>query len=405
MLEGLEQVDWPHLTHAYGPADDVPALIEALTSVEDEEQEEALEELMNCLVHQGSVVEATAYAVPFLIDLLQHQHIHHKERILELLFAISCGSSAIPAGDSYAAGLIRRQIEQRGLDYEAQARRAMQYVTAAHRAVTNGLPVYLQLLESGDRLVRFAAAEILPGLDELHKATPQVVGVLASAIPGETDEDVRAQLYVTLGGILSQDSNGQLTIQYTPLLLDRLASDPSFLARFGAAIGLAGIRNELTEPAAPEIVAVLLDYKKLEVPAGRRAAEPLFMVSDSLMVDALRKLHARHAVPALTLLLTSLEPHQAPMVVEALLEAAFGKPAGLESSGPEAAGLRNRTYRIEPDVEPVQRLSQAQSRALRAIVANDAAWQSSSNLWEVYGLPSRREDLRELVEGRTGGRS
>ena len=36
MLEGLSNVDWAKLEHAYGPAEDVPDLIRALdSSVED----------------------------------------------------------------------------------------------------------------------------------------------------------------------------------------------------------------------------------------------------------------------------------------------------------------------------------------------------------------------------------
>ncbi|WP_199514582.1 HEAT repeat domain-containing protein [Nucisporomicrobium flavum] len=59
MLDGLDEVDWAALTHAYGPADDVPGLL----------REAALSDLYERLFPQGTVYPATAAAVPFLVEL------------------------------------------------------------------------------------------------------------------------------------------------------------------------------------------------------------------------------------------------------------------------------------------------------------------------------------------------
>jgi hypothetical protein len=64
VLEGLDDVDWTSLTHAYGPADDVPRCIRALASRRKKKREKPLWELFGNIWHQGTVYEATAAAVP-----------------------------------------------------------------------------------------------------------------------------------------------------------------------------------------------------------------------------------------------------------------------------------------------------------------------------------------------------
>lgn len=67
MLEGLNDINWQRLTHAYGPASDVPELIRNLTSPAPDIREQAQKGLRSTIWHQGTVYEATAYALPFLI--------------------------------------------------------------------------------------------------------------------------------------------------------------------------------------------------------------------------------------------------------------------------------------------------------------------------------------------------
>ncbi|WP_431968304.1 hypothetical protein [Actinacidiphila sp. bgisy160] len=69
VFAGLDSVAWADLHHAYGPAGDVPALLRALASTDQESAEEAEQELWSSLVHQGTVYRATVPAVPFLARL------------------------------------------------------------------------------------------------------------------------------------------------------------------------------------------------------------------------------------------------------------------------------------------------------------------------------------------------
>ncbi|MFF4322538.1 hypothetical protein [Streptomyces sp. NPDC001568] len=70
MLDGIDDIDWAELEHAYGQADDVPALLRAAGSTDARVREEATDELFSSLCHQGTVYSATAAAVPFVARLV-----------------------------------------------------------------------------------------------------------------------------------------------------------------------------------------------------------------------------------------------------------------------------------------------------------------------------------------------
>ena len=71
MLDGLDDIDWAGLSHAYGSAADVSGQLRALpTETGDPWADDApLSALFGSLYHQGTVYEATAAAVPFLVEL------------------------------------------------------------------------------------------------------------------------------------------------------------------------------------------------------------------------------------------------------------------------------------------------------------------------------------------------
>jgi hypothetical protein len=67
-LSGLDTIDWPSLTHAYGPARTTANELRALTSEDAAERSRAFDSLTSSICHQGSVYPATAAAVPFLVQ-------------------------------------------------------------------------------------------------------------------------------------------------------------------------------------------------------------------------------------------------------------------------------------------------------------------------------------------------
>ncbi|OKI87654.1 hypothetical protein A6A27_14470 [Micromonospora sp. CB01531] len=69
VLNRLAEIDWTRLTHAYGTAENIPDLLWALASDDEDEVEEALSEIIGSIFHQGDVYPATVPAVPILAEL------------------------------------------------------------------------------------------------------------------------------------------------------------------------------------------------------------------------------------------------------------------------------------------------------------------------------------------------
>jgi len=89
MADPLDTNNWSKLLHAYGAADDVPAKLRALASDDAEARSDALDGLGMSLFHQGGFCEATAHAVPFMIDLVADEAIEDRAHLLGLLIAMA----------------------------------------------------------------------------------------------------------------------------------------------------------------------------------------------------------------------------------------------------------------------------------------------------------------------------
>ncbi|MET9832287.1 hypothetical protein ABZ078_23980 [Streptomyces sp. NPDC006385] len=126
-LTGLDDRPWAALHHAYGSAEDVPAVLRALTDDDSEAAGAALHELYGTIWHQGTVYPATVEAVPFLARLAVAGC-----RSAEVLVLLGCIAESDDAHE-VARG-------------------------ACRGAVAAQLPLLLPLLDAGDAQVRQAAA-------------------------------------------------------------------------------------------------------------------------------------------------------------------------------------------------------------------------------------------------------
>ncbi|MFD9502204.1 hypothetical protein [Streptomyces sp. NPDC060035] len=167
----LEAQPWATYQHAYGSAADVPDCLRALADEGEEQAAEALGELYGSILHQGSVYEATAHAVPYLARLAG-EGVRTAE-VLALLGGIAEGGA--DEGESDEA--------------------------ACRRAVTAQLPLLLASVEAGSADVRQAAvwAATMTG------AADQVCPVLRTRFATEDEPLVRAEL---LGGLARLDPAG-----------------------------------------------------------------------------------------------------------------------------------------------------------------------------------------------------
>jgi hypothetical protein len=120
--EGLDDIPWPELRHAYGSAADVPEVLRDCSSSEPDVVEEAIDSLFGNIWHQGTVYQATAHAVPFLVRLVQRPETHQRFMLVALLESIANGSRYQSHTDPelIAAGerdvLLSRSAVERHLD-------------------------------------------------------------------------------------------------------------------------------------------------------------------------------------------------------------------------------------------------------------------------------------------------
>lgn len=96
MLEGLGDVNWSSLEHAYGPATDVPDNLKALVSGNARAARAALQELGGSLLHRGSIYEATTAVVPFLAEIALEPFLSYRVRVHVLVMLAEASNPYFP---------------------------------------------------------------------------------------------------------------------------------------------------------------------------------------------------------------------------------------------------------------------------------------------------------------------
>lgn len=90
-LAKIYDVDWSALKHAHGEASDFPILINAALSDDEKDREFALKLLHETIWHQGSIYQATAFAVPFIAELIKSPDITNHADFANLFASIAQG--------------------------------------------------------------------------------------------------------------------------------------------------------------------------------------------------------------------------------------------------------------------------------------------------------------------------
>ena len=209
MLEGLDKIEWDKLGHAYGPAEDVPDLIRDLASPDEGVRNDAWHALHGNIWHQGTVYEATAYAAPFFIELLEAPEVLAKHEILAYLARLSTGTSykAVHSQSSLYDKLYGEEMKT--AKWQEELKNELSWVERVKFAVEAGRPLYLEFLKDPAVDVRDNAAYLLTKLNdtddksreqiqhrlEIEKnATVQVSLLLALGKLSEYNESTHAHL-------------------------------------------------------------------------------------------------------------------------------------------------------------------------------------------------------------------
>ncbi|MFS8095646.1 hypothetical protein LFM09_00745 [Lentzea alba] len=395
MLNGLDQVNWARLTHAYGPADDVPDLIRALVSPDAAARKKALWKLNGNIYHQGTIYEATAFAVPFLLEVLTAPECDEQPQLLSLLTSIVTGfdemwlPAGLPVAEHRAAAVGGEAIlaaaprpgdddfDEDEADYEYvdglpdedQARMFAYIWVRAYDAVRAGVPLFRELL-TWEPPVQCMAAYALAWFPE---EAPESLRALANVTEGDPEGVVAATASVAMGLL-----GGRPVVT-----LD----DPRPIARWGAAIALATVDGpDAGHDVVDELITVTAgsigDSDRvpfLEGNVAAYAAGALRLTGDG---------HAARTFGALLARIPSVSGSSAFHVVKETLRLAF--PSGALPSGTGYADLDDRQRRL------VDVLAASPSTWL----INGRKFGNFSALVGGYGLPAASEALRTYTETR-----
>lgn len=379
MLEGLNGVEWHTLTHAYGPATDMPDVIQALAADDVSLRQRALEYLNDALWQSGGVTRAAAYTVPFLIELLGAPEAREKRGIILLLARLAGGRAA---SESPAGGGLPPDR------WNAYDGKAQQWTSAAMEALERGTRVYLRQLYSADVEVRIATPYLLSKLPTQAKFS---VPPLGKRLAQSGEPRVRASILFALGALATP--NPQALAQLSRLIGE---GNPP-LVQIAAAGALVLLARERAPSTASAVLAEAIAKPDPNVTA---LYEQLPWSKSGLTGD-------------LAATLAWLGPKAGGFAVS-LLCRALGASAlagdGGEEGTPSANGALNcmRTLlhlafegrsRAAPLI--LARLNENQRMTLTAIAQSDAVWRFPAQAAEMLGalaLPNTRAALRQSLQ-------
>lgn len=407
MLDGLDDIDWARLGHAYGAADDVPGQLRALLSPDPATRDEALGDLYTNVFHQGNRFEASAYAVSFLLEMIGDPTTPDPASVLGLLSVLAVGYDEGVLPEGFPVAEYRRAAEggrellaakpppwtgedesqKEYVEYayveslsEADQGRLWAYVeVATYDAVRAGVPVFRTLLEHSDPGVRTVAAYTLAWFPEEADGS---VAALARAVDAARAPDVAS----TPGEVATMLVASGL-LGATPDV--RWVTDARPLVRWAAAIGRVRVLGAATDPATAE---ELLRWAS----APSDDAEPAegewvpFLGGDlggyaALAVRQLGPQYAESAFDALLDRLPTVSGERSLTALGAALRLAF--PDGPAEAGTPAVALAPRQ----------RRLAEVLARSTEPWLVDGQEFGNVSMLVGEHGLPRSREAMRTYL--------
>jgi len=347
MLDRLDEIPWKTLNHAYGSAADVPKLLRALAGA-GQRQEDALYELHGNIWHQGTVYEASSYAVPFLIELAAEPSLTRRDEILGLIGALANGNSYLEVHtepDTKTGEFFRRDS-----NFENRLEREQENVRRTRLAVFEGLDVVCRLLEDPSPMVRAGAAYVMSRFPEhVLRLGP----LLRQAAENEPDPLAHAGMRWCLGAI-GDNSPESLVLLDTALE----SADPR--QTFAAAIASYRVRGELHSSAMSvcrQMAAATWFAEAFLV------GVPWDFSGEVSLEDLLSEIEP-DPVAATRMLLTSLkEIDRQPDVYSAI-----------------AHDLLQLNF-AEGNWRECRRPTSAQKEILQRLIETDAVWKDAKQLW------------------------
>lgn len=301
MFDGLNAIPWYDLKHAYGSAEEVPMWLRQLTSSDEHIRKQAMNHLAGSICHQGWICPATAYAVPYLLELLQEPTVQIKEKILELLADIAIADPQLHEE--------RWRKNPKVPSWEVPAHIPFK---DAHLEVSNGLSIYVTLLEAIDQGVRMQAANVLK---HTAKLTPDLQARLITLLKREPELKARANLVLLLGALSHPEPEAQA------FFADIVQAGEDDLIAFCAALAVAQLAKDETPQEVIQLLAnvMIRPPEKLETYGELPCRQGTSWRAAALALGNLRPERLQTLTPALQEELLQAEKWRAMTLAEMLL--------------------------------------------------------------------------------------
>lgn len=254
MFDGLHDIDWASMEHAYGSAEEVPALLTALRSPDAGERSKALDRFYGAVHHQGSVYPPTAASLPFLFELAADGATPDRAAVVALL--VSIGRESLDRG-----------FEDDGTEIEYYPPMGCAQVVAFLRE--RGVE-FAELARDPDPDVRLAA---IPGLGLFLDDADRAAAVPRERLAAERGITARLRIVEAAATLaLRLPAATQQVMDW----LAGLAADPaqSPATRLAAVVQRARCApDEIGEDVVPAVVGLLRETARA-IPVRRIAPAP-----------------------------------------------------------------------------------------------------------------------------------
>jgi hypothetical protein len=382
MRQNLDQIDWVKLE-----AQSIPVLLKCLISSDANIQIRAYKALSRKVVRlptadQSGVShvlrnELQQVVASFLVDILIHEKRANEENILSLLADFSVYPLCLyGVGEPYLTRLLELQVE-----------------------ISRGIDVYLVLLCSPNKIAEKRHALFI--ISQQEKFDELLVNQLMVCLPNETDSEIRR--YETWMLCEKAPKIGKVDYEQgniIDLINNFLEQDKDEKLRVVAAACLLIMQGQNVSPQAVEIVVeALKSLDSTDVYLGYLWGRDFYRLNQALV-----KLGPQKALPKLFELLQAQSVPKAIFhTLHAILHLAFsqGNLSVSYFNFPEP-GLTPQLAKVtfSPRIGKmsiISQLSKLQETTLKIILDNDLIWNYQTNLFEYYGLPNTRNELKDLL--------
>jgi hypothetical protein len=389
MLEGLDDIDWANLEHAYGEASDVPKLIRSLASKDEEERRNALWELYGNIFHQGTRYQATVYTIPFIFELIRDPNVPDKASLIKFTVDLALGypEAFLPKGPNVEdwaidAEQLKEESESEDLDdFDADWLKHIDAFINSYKAVLKEVETYYNFLDNNNPEIKIMA---IFGVAWFREKASESIPKLRSLLGKEKDEIILANLLISLSMLDAyvEERNDEAKLR------NYFTKHNSLIVKISAAIALVNILNEEVDIAPIDYILqqlpVIIDMNMSPFEFPWNDGELLGFISEVIKFCAVQ--FPEKVVPDLSNLLSKLTGVQALNVIYSLLWIVF----------PDLP---------EQDIWTLKQLNKYQKMVLRILAKNDKLWIDEdletadlSTLLGEYKLPNNQKDLRKFLE-------